>query len=317
MRVPFGNIRAAVSSPGNAIARAPRAQIGLPVQRPTSWWLDILKRRAERMYEEKLDLSLPVVFSSDEEKRACIAFFNAAYRAEESGLAGAHKLAEEVREWDPELAECLVLYGNEEGWHRELLEEFLTHVGGQVNPMGWMVSGFYRTYGRAERMETVMLTNLMFETIGATTYRLSLRQVKQPLARQVLRILTRDESFHVPLNVHFIRSMLARHPGRSRLRLKFIYQVVFHSLVAMSYGSRKVAQGFDHVTPKELTTAYIENLGRLFAHESDLDFRPPRHLLRAYGITDERLAASDGPSAISVEAAEKAARREEVEVRAF
>ena len=269
------------------------------------------------MYAERLDLSKSVEFASEEEKKACIAFFNAAYRAEESGLAGAHKLAEEVREWDPELAECLVLYGNEEGWHRELLEEFLNHIGGGVTPMGWMVGSFYRTYSKAERMESVMLTNLMFETIGATTYRLSLRGVTQPLPRQLLKILTRDESFHIPLNVHFIREMLARHPGRSRFRLRLIYQVVFHSLVLMSYGSRKVAQEFDHVTPKELTTAYVENLGRLFAHETDLDFRPPRHLLRAYGITDEKLASSDGPSAISVEAAEKAARREQVDVTAL
>jgi len=299
------------------LSRAPSVRIGIPVRRPTRWWLEILKRRAERMYEEKLDLSKPVEFSSDEERKACIAFFNGAYRAEESGLAGAHRLAGEVRTWDPELSECLVLYGNEEGWHRELLEEFLNHVGGGVTPMGWMVGSFYRTYSKAERMESVMLTNLMFETIGATTYRLSLRGVKQPLARQVLKILTRDESFHVPLNVHFIREILARHPERSRLRLKLIYQVVFHSLVAMSYGSRKVAQEFDHVTPKELTTAYVENLGRLFAHESDLAFRPPKHLLRAYGITDARLAESDGPGAISVEAAEKAARREVVDVTAL
>jgi len=302
---------------GDGLARAPKVRIGIPVRRPTSWWLEILKRRAERMYEEKLDLSKPVEFSSDEERKACISFFNAAYRAEESGLSGAHKLAEEVREWDPGLAECLVLYGNEEGWHRELLEEFLGHIGGGVTPMGWMVRSFYRSYSKAERMESIMLTNLMFETIGATTYRLSLRGVKQPLARQVLKILTRDESFHIPLNVHFIREILARHPERSRLRLKLIYQVVFHSLVTMSYGSRKVAQAFDHVTPRELTTAYVENLGRLFAHESDLDFAPPKHLLRAYGITDARLAESDGPGAITVEAAEKAARREEVEVTAL
>jgi hypothetical protein len=302
---------------GESLSRAPDVRIGVPVQRPTSWWLDILKRRAVKMYDEKLDLSKPVEFASDEERRACIAFFNAAYRAEESGLAGAHRLAGEVRQWDPELAECLVLYGNEEGWHRELLEEFLQHVGGGVNPMGWMVGSFYKTYSRAERMESVMLTNLMFETIGATTYRLSLRGVTQPLARQVLKILTRDESFHIPLNVHFIREILKHHPERSRRRLKLIYQVVFHSLVLMSYGSRKVAKEFDHVTARDLTTAYVENLGRLFAHEADLDFRPPRHLLRAYGISDGVLAASDGPSAISVEAAEKAARREQVEVTAL
>jgi hypothetical protein len=285
------------------------------VQRPTSWWLEILRRRAAGL-EEKLDLSRPVEFASEAERRACIAFFNGAYRAEESGQAGAHKLAEEVRAWDPELAECLVLYGNEEGWHRELLGEFLAHIGGAVRPMGWMTGSFYRTYEKAERMESIMLTNLMFETIGATTYRLSLRRVAHPLPRQVLKILTRDEAFHVPLNVHFIREILKRHPERSRFRLKLVYQVVFHALVAMSWGTRKVAQDFDGIPFRELTTGYVENLGRLFAQERDLAFRPPRHLLRVFGVTDERLAEA-GPSAISVEAAEQAARREHVEVSAL
>jgi hypothetical protein len=295
-------------------ASAPSAFIGIPTRRPTSWWLETLRKRAERMYDERLDLSKPVEFESDEERVACINFFNAAYRAEESGLAGAHKLAEEVREWDPELAECLLLYGNEEGWHRELLDEFLKHVGGRVNDMGWMVSSFYKTYAKAERMESIMLTNLMFETIGATTYRLSLRRVNQPLARQVLTILTRDESFHVPLNVHFIREILRHHPGRSRARLKAIYQVVFHSLVLMSLGSRKVAQDFDRIAWKDLTRAYVENLGRLFVNEPDLDFAPPRHLLAAFGLSRAALREAEGPSAVSVAAAEAAARREDVRV---
>jgi hypothetical protein len=289
--------------------KSPAAQLAIPVQRPTAWWLEILRRRAERLDEETLDLSRPVEFASDAERRACIAFFNAAYRAEESGLAGAHKLAGDVRAWDPALADCLVLYGNEEGWHRQLLGQFLSHIGGEVRPMGWMAGSFYRSYAKAERMESIMLTNLMFETIGATTYRLSLRRVAQPLPRQVLK-------FHVPLNVHFIREILKRHPERSRLRLKAVYQLVFHSLVLMSWGSRKVAQDFDGIPLRELTTAYVENLGRLFAQEPDLRFAPPRHLLRAFGVTAERLA-EHGPGAISVEAAERAARREHVEVTAL
>jgi hypothetical protein len=297
-----------------SLAAAPSAFIGIPTQRPTSWWLDTLKKRAERMYDEHLDLSKPVAFESDEERLACIKFFNAAYRAEESGLAGAHKLAEEVREWDPELAECLVLYGNEEGWHKELLDEFLAHIGSGPTEMGRMVKGFYTSYAKAERMETIMLTNLMFETIGATTYRLSLRNVKQPLVRQVLTILTRDESFHVPLNVHFIREILKHHPERSRTRLKAIYQVVFHSLVLMSPGSRKVARDFDRITWKELTKAYVENLGRLFVNEPDLDFAPPRHLLAAFGMSRGSLTNAGGVDAISVAAAEAAARREDVNV---
>jgi hypothetical protein len=297
-----------------SLSAAPSAFIGIPTQRPTSWWLDTLKKRAERMYDEHLDLSKPVTFESDEERLACIKFFNAAYRAEESGLAGAHKLAEEVREWDPELAECLVLYGNEEGWHKELLDEFLAHIGSGPTEMGRMVKGFYTSYAKAERMETIMLTNLMFETIGATTYRLSLRNVKQPLVRQVLTILTRDESFHVPLNVHFIREILKQHPERSRTRLKAIYQVVFHSLVLMSLGSRKVARDFDRITWKELTKAYVENLGRLFVNEPDLDFSPPRHLLAAFGMSRAGLRETEGPSAVSIAAAEAAARREDVRV---
>jgi hypothetical protein len=264
------------------------------------------------MYSEKLDLSRPVEFESEEERTACIKFFNAAYRAEEAGKAGAHRLAEEVREWDPALAEALVLYGNEEGWHRELLDEFLAHIGAGVIPMGRMTGSFYKVYARARRMDTIMLTNLMFETIGATTYRLALGRVKQPLVRHVLTILTRDESFHVPLNVHFIREILKRNAGRGRLRLKAIYQLVFHSLVLMSFASRKVAQQFDRISWNDLTTAYVGNLGQLFLHESDLDFAPPRLLLRAFGLNRKKLLEGEAMSAISVQAAEAAANRDEV-----
>jgi hypothetical protein len=298
----------------DAVEKSFSTLIGIPTQRPTSWWLETLRKRAERMYDQHLDLSQPVTFESEDERRACIKFFNAAYRAEESGKAGAHKLAEEVRPWDPDLAECLVLYGNEEGWHRELLDTFLAHIGAGVTEMGWMTGTFYKVYAKAERMESIMLTNLMFETIGATTYRLSLRRVTQPLPREVLTILTRDESFHVPLNVHFIREILKHYPERSRTRLKAIYQVVFHSLLLLSLASRKVAQSFDRVTWKELTSAYVENLGRLFVNEPDLDFQPPKHLLAAFGMTRASLRSADGSDAVSVAAAEAAARREDVVV---
>src|SRR4029453_8983722 len=99
-------------------------------QRPTSWWLRKLRQRAENMYGEGLDLSVPLTFASEAERDAAIRFFNAAYRAEESGLRQAHELANEMEALDPELAEALRLYGNEEGWHRELLTEFLSYLVG-------------------------------------------------------------------------------------------------------------------------------------------------------------------------------------------
>lgn len=277
----------------------------------------MLQKRAERMYEERLDLSRPIEWANEEERQSAIAFFNAAYRAEESGLTQAHELADEVRAWDPELAECLRLYGNEEGWHRELLTEFLAHIGGDVRPMGRVTGTFYKLYGRAERMESIVLTNLMFETIGSTTYRLALRRATNPTVRHVLTILTRDESFHVPLNVHFLRQILARTPWIARQRLKPLYHVLYGALIASSWASRRRAEKFDKIPFSELSTAYAEHLGRLFLHESDLALKPSSTLLRLLGLRRDDLARGGDPSTISVEAAEAAVDRDRVQVTAL
>jgi len=113
----------------------------------------MLRKRRARMAEEKLDLSRPIAFETREEQLAAIAFFNAAFRAEESGLRQAHALSEETARWDADLAECLKLYGDEEGWRRQLLTEFLAWIGGEVRPMGRATRAFYGLYRRAERME--------------------------------------------------------------------------------------------------------------------------------------------------------------------
>jgi len=279
----------------------------------------MLRRRAERMYEETLDLSEPIRFASDVERAAAVAFFNAAFRAEESGLSQAHALAGEIAAKDPDLAECLRLYGDEEGWHRQLLTQFLAYLGGEVRPMGRVTGTFYRVYGQAKRVESIVLTNLMFETIGSTTYRLALRRARHPAVRQMLTILTRDESFHVPLNVHFLREALAHgSPSRSmRVRLTAIYHLLFVALLASAAASRRRAQAFDHIPFGELSTAYAEHLGRLFLHESDLRFTPSSTLLRLCGLDRDALAASADLSAVSIEAAEKAVDRGQVSVTAL
>jgi hypothetical protein len=289
----------------------------IPLERPTEWWLTMLRKRAERMYDEKLDLSQPIEWASEQERTAAVAFFNAAFRAEESGLRQAHELASEVANWDPDLGECLRLYGNEEGWHRELLTEFLAFIGGEVRPMGRVTGTFYRLYARAERMDTIVLTNLMFETIGSTTYRLALRRATHPAVRQMLTILTRDESFHVPLNVHFLRQILKRTPARDRAHLDRIYHLLYVALIGSSYASRRRAEKFDKIPFRDLSKAYAEHLGRLFLHESDLRFEPSRLLLRAFGLRRDELASSPDESIVSVQAAEAAVDRERVEVRAL
>jgi hypothetical protein len=269
------------------------------------------------MYEDKLDLSQPVSWASEEERNAAIAFFNAAFRAEESGLRQAHEIAGDVEKWDPELAETLRLYGDEEGWHRELLTEFIAWLGGEVKPMGPTTRTFYKLYARAKRPETIVLVNLMFETIGSTTYRLALRSAKpHPAIRQMLTILTRDESFHVPLNVHFLRRILDHElRSASPLRLRAVYHALSVALAASAAASRRRAKTFDNIPFKTLARAYTEQLGRLFVHADDLGFEPSPVLLFAFGLRRRDLEGHD--DVISVEAAERAADRQNVTVEAL
>ncbi len=284
--------------------------------RPTSFWLRLLEQRRARIHDEKLDLSVPIEWDSPEEQDAAIRFFNAAFAAEESGLRQAHEIADDVRSWDPELAETLRLYGDEEGWHRELITEFLTYLGGTVRPMGPTTSTFYKLYARAEKHETIILTNLMFETIGATTYRLALGTAKpRPAIRQMLTILTRDESFHVPLNVHFLRRILERQGPDALKRLRPLYHVLTAALMASAAASRRRAKPFDHIPFKTLARAYAEHLGRLFTHAEDFGLKPSRALLATVGLRRSDLLGED--DVLSVQAAERNADRSQVVVSAL
>jgi hypothetical protein len=286
------------------------AELRSPSARDTAWWLAILHRRALKMAEEHaIPLETPS-FADEDQRRAAIAFFNAALRAEESGLRQAHELARDVAGYDPTLAEVLRLYGNEEGWHRELLEDFLARIAGGVRPMGRVTRLLYRAYARAERMETIVLTNLMFETIGSVTYRMALRNVREPAIRRLLTILTRDESFHVPLNVHFLKAVLARRPS-ALTRTRLLYRLIFAGLVLLPLASRPKAKAFDGIGTLPLARAYARELARLFADEPELGFEPPALLLALLGV------AQDAPKTSGVtssDAAERAADRDSVVV---
>lgn len=61
----------------NAADKPLSTLIGIPTQRLTSWSLETLQKRAERMHDEHLDLSKPVAFASEEKRLACIKFSNA------------------------------------------------------------------------------------------------------------------------------------------------------------------------------------------------------------------------------------------------
>ncbi|HVU03315.1 MAG TPA: ferritin-like domain-containing protein [Polyangiaceae bacterium] len=284
--------------------------------RPTAWWVGALERRlSNRDADEDRDLRLPVTFASDEEKRAALKFFNAAYRAEESGLAQAHVLSALVEAADPELARALRLYGDEEGWHRQLLADFLEHLGGSVQPMGRVTGLLFRLYARARRMDTILLTNLMFETIGSTTYRLTLARVENPAVKRMLTILTRDEAFHVPLNVHFLKRKLANASELEVLRLRAIFHVFFLALVLLPIASRPKSRAFDRIETLELARAYARELSRVFSTESGLPLVAPRLLLALLGVDGAR--RGDEPHAASVLAAERAEDRASVRVTAL
>jgi hypothetical protein len=131
----------------------------------------------------------------------------------------------------------------------------------------------------------------------------------------MLTILTRDESFHVPLNVHFLRRILARQGPEATKRLRPLYHLLTASLMASAYASRRRAKTFDRLPFQTLARAYAEHLGKLFVHADDLGFTPSTALLATVGLRKRDLA--DAADLISVEAAEKAADRRNVIVEAL
>jgi hypothetical protein len=252
------------------------------MNRSSAFWLRALRRRALRRHAE--DFGRAVEWSGEVERKSAIKFFNAAYRAEESGLRQAYELAADVASRDRELAEVLRLYGNEEGWHRELLVRFLERIGGAVQPMGKVTRLFYRLHGRAERLETIVLMNLMFETIGAVTYRLALRNVKHEAVRSMLTILARDEAFHVPLNLHFLRIQM-RAQGNASLRLKLTFHGLLLGLLALPVFSRPKVYAFDGIPTLTLMRAYARALALLFKNAPELGLSVPSWLLALLQVT--------------------------------
>jgi rubrerythrin len=245
-----------------------------PRPKTTRFWLDSLVRRRPRIDNHAPYAHEPLTFASDAERASAIRFFNAAIRAEESGFQKAYELADRLGKEDSELGQVLRLYGDEERWHHDLLSEFLPLLGGQITKMGKVTGSFYRLYAHARRTDTILLTNLMFETIGATTYRLALETVEQPSARAMLKTLARDEAFHVPLNVHFLRQSLANQ-SRVGLKTRFIFHALWTSLLLLPWASRPKAQAFDKLEAIRLSRAYHENLKRVFANTPELGLAVP------------------------------------------
>ncbi len=130
----------------------------------------------------------------------------------------------------------------------------------------------------------------------------------------MLTILTRDESFHVPLNVHFLKRVLERRPQSARQRMRALYVLLFASLAALPLASRPKAKAFDRISTLELSRAYARELGSLFANEPELGLMPPRVLLWALGLSLAELRKSPGEAVTSVAAAEAAADRAGVTV---
>jgi hypothetical protein len=163
-------------------------------------------------------------------------------------------------------------------------------------------------------MDTILLTNLMFETIGSTTYRMALARIDDAEFREMLTVLTRDEAFHVPLNVHFMKRALEGASNASIVRLRVVFRLMFVALVCLPLASRPKSQAFDRLGTLELCRAYARELSRVFAREPGLPFEPPSWLLAVLGVDLDELRTAAAPAVTSVEAAERAANRDDVEI---
>ena len=135
----------------------------------------------------------------------------------------------------------------------------------------------------------------------------------------MLTILTRDESFHVPLNVHFLKQVLARQNRTSAdLHLRIVHKLLFATLTALPIASRPKAGAFDGLGTKQLAQAYAENLSLLFLEEPELGLPPPRFVLWLVGLSfNELKERAKTTETASAAAADRSQDRYQVAVQAL
>jgi hypothetical protein len=169
--------------------------------------------------------------------------------------------------------------------------------------MGPITRMLFEAHARAKRMDTIVLVNLMFETIGSTTYRLALGRAEQPEVRRMLAILTRDEAFHVPLNVYFLKRVLERSSRLDKLRLALVHRALFVTLLALPLLSRHKTRAFDRIGTRELMRAYGRELAGLFLEQPSIPLSPPWWLLGFLGVHREQVRSAAATSEAAAEAA--------------
>jgi hypothetical protein len=145
---------------------------------------------------------------------------------------------------------------------------------------------------------------------------MALRKQEHPAVKAMLTILTRDEAFHVPLNVHFVRRALEGKSALTRARLGVVFHVVFAALVALPIRSRPKTGAFDRLGKKELARGYARELARVFRGDPGIKLEPPRWIERVLGLT-EKDRELEGPAITSNEAVDRAAERDRVQVTAL
>jgi hypothetical protein len=113
---------------------------------------------------------------------------------------------------------------------------------------------------------------------------MALAHIEQASVREMLSVSAKDESFHVPLNVYFLRRFLTTAEPRARLRLQRLFHLSFLGLLLLPLASRPKSRQFDGLGTRQLMRGYAEQLARVFLRESDLEFEPPWWALRLLGI---------------------------------
>jgi hypothetical protein len=109
--------------------------------------------------------------------------------------------------------------------------------------------------------------------------------------------------------------VLAQNPA-ALPRLRWIYRLLFASLVLLPLASRPKAKAFDGIPTLALSRAYAEQLARLFLHEPELGLEPPRLLLALLGFERAELSRRGAPITLA-DGVDRAVDRDDVIVDAL
>ncbi|MDQ2919730.1 MAG: ferritin-like domain-containing protein, partial [Verrucomicrobiota bacterium] len=187
----------------------------------------------------------------DTEARAILARSLSHFQLGESG-EGRFLLEQARRQTpdDPNYANALALFIDEEKEHARLLEQLVRRFGGAVIRAHW-THFVFRLVRRAFGLKFEIQVLVIAEIVGTAYYRVLSRRTRDPVLEEVCALVLRDEAKHIAFHVDWLRMIQTRWLPAECALWSMQFQVLFTAAAHFAWTDHRGALHLLGATKRE------------------------------------------------------------------